>query len=236
MEKLSKDWFSKGIIDLEYKQYVLLGYLKKCREKFDRTKLYPQFSDLVMHYHNLLQFKEKKKVIYDKFPKNISKIDFAKLKLQFEQEIQDSEVLREVSDLVEYAISEVRNVIEDGKEIYDFVQSQLTLDHVGVIPLYDQEGYLLLNLAKNRNVHVYQYNTTVFESSIEKYRGINFEYVGDWKGGIGNTYENIKLDLVKTRGDLPNPATFVVHSSHVFPVEATVLPIAKRKLIQKLAA
>jgi hypothetical protein len=47
-----------------------------------------------------------------------------------------------------------------------------------------------------------------------------------------NTFENIKLDLVKRYKHLPNPATYLVESKYVLPLEETLLPIAKKKVVE----
>ena len=49
MEKLSQDWLTQGLIDFEYKKYVLLAYLKTAKESFGRVELYPFLTDLVFH-------------------------------------------------------------------------------------------------------------------------------------------------------------------------------------------
>jgi hypothetical protein len=47
-----------------------------------------------------------------------------------------------------------------------------------------------------------------------------------------NTYENIKYTLIKNRSDLPNPAVYSIETELNFPVEETLLPIAKRTLVK----
>jgi hypothetical protein len=46
------------------------------------------------------------------------------------------------------------------------------------------------------------------------------------------TYENIKYELIKNRGSLPNPAVYSIETELNFPVEETLLPIAKRSLVK----
>jgi hypothetical protein len=41
MEKLKENWLTEGLIDFEYKKYVLLAYLKSVKESFSRVELYP---------------------------------------------------------------------------------------------------------------------------------------------------------------------------------------------------
>ncbi|MDB5281955.1 MAG: hypothetical protein JWO06_1030, partial [Bacteroidota bacterium] len=60
METLDKNWLTDGLIDFEYKKYLLLSYLQQAGKNFDERKLYPKLSELVEHYKSLQLFKEKK--------------------------------------------------------------------------------------------------------------------------------------------------------------------------------
>ena len=80
MKNLESDWLTKGLIDFEYKKYILLAYLKTVRENFDDKKLFPYVSDLIFHYRNLQTIKEKKELMLENFPKSISQADFENLR------------------------------------------------------------------------------------------------------------------------------------------------------------
>jgi hypothetical protein len=69
MEKLKENWLTEGLVDFEYKRYILLSYLKHVRESFSKTELYPFLSDLVAHYSNLKTLRENKSLMSESFPK-----------------------------------------------------------------------------------------------------------------------------------------------------------------------
>ena len=58
MKMLSQTWFAEGFIDFELKKYTLLAYLQEIHKHFDEQKLYPQLADIILHYNNLLAFKQ----------------------------------------------------------------------------------------------------------------------------------------------------------------------------------
>ena len=60
---LSETWFMEGYIDFELQKYRLLAYLKEVRQSFEQAMLYPQLSDIVFHYNNLLGFKNNKQYV-----------------------------------------------------------------------------------------------------------------------------------------------------------------------------
>ena len=71
MKELKFDWLTEGLIDFEYKKYILLAYLKEVRHNFSMNRLYPYLSDLVFHYRNLQQIQNNKKMIFEKLTKLI---------------------------------------------------------------------------------------------------------------------------------------------------------------------
>ena len=60
-------------------------------------------------------------------------------------------------------------------------------------------------------------------------------YVDQWKRSMVNTYENIKYDLIK-KHNVNNPAVYSIETELSFPIEETLLPIAKRSLVKFLTA
>ena len=57
-------------------------------------------------------------------------------------------------------------------------------------------------------------------------------YITMKQRSIINTYENIKYDLIKSRTQLPNPAVYSIETELHYPVDETLLPIAKRSLVK----
>src|SRR5687768_2734174 len=142
MEKLSKDWLTQGLIDFEYKKYMLLAYLKTVKKSFERVELYPFMADLVFHYRNLMAVKENKTLIRESFPKEISLEEFNKLELTYRAMIEDDSVMSELESIIEFSIPQIKDSLQEGSVIYDYVESQCEISPVGVTPLYANEGYL----------------------------------------------------------------------------------------------
>lgn len=235
MEKLDQDWITKGHIDFEYKKYVLLAYLQSVKGQFEGQKLYPFMSDLVAHYKNLLSLKESKKLIYEQFPQQISKTDFENLRITYEKLIDDDEVMKEIEDILQYSLPKVKSTIEEGKEIHDFIEEQLEIVPVGLSPMYTQEGYLFIEEELRADLKVYRYQVSIFNNLHEIYRGVNTEFVQSEKWSISNTYESIKNSLAKSYKEWPYASTYLVRSRKRFPLQETLLPMAKRLLIKNVS-
>jgi hypothetical protein len=232
MKQLSETWFAEGYIDFELKKYTLLAYLKEINKYFTENKLYPQLADLIFHYNNLMAFRENKKYLQEHFPKKLTGIQIEKLQLLYEQMIEDNELMQELEEIINYSAGEMKSTISSGAEIYEFVEENLTIMPIGLVPLDIQEGYFFLSAGNNKTTRVYHYRLSIFEKHDEKFRSIKTSYVQMNQRSMVYTFENIKLDLIKNRNDLPNPAVYSIETKINFPVEETLLPVAKRSLVK----
>ena len=142
MDKLCATWLTEGLIDFEYKKYILLAYLQKVREQYTHTRLYPMLSDLVFHHRNLMHYIENKEFLDDQFPKHLKGLDRKKMALIYEAIIADDNLMGEINELVEYSIPKIEEAVREGREIYEIIEDAMEFSAVGVLPLYNKEGYL----------------------------------------------------------------------------------------------
>lgn len=235
MEKLPNDWLTQGLIDFEYKKYVLLAYLQTVKNSFSRVQLYPFMADLVFHYRNLLAVKENQKLIRESFPREISLEDFQKLELTYRKLIEDDAVMSELQSIIEFAIPQIKESLQEGSVIYEYVESKCEISPVGVTPLYANEGYLFVTQPPEKETIVYRYQVSIFNDSQEQLRSLNTQFVENVEKNIVNTYESIKLNLIKRYQDLPNPATYLILSKMKFPLTETLMPVAKRLFVKHIS-
>ncbi len=235
MKTLSSTWFAEGFIDFELKKYTLLAYLQEIHKHFDQQKLYPQLADVIMHYNNLLSFKHNKQFLQQQFPKKLTEPDLHQIEMLYQSIIDDDDLMKQLEEIILFAVEEMNVTIRNGTEIYEFVEGKLNIFPVGLLPLETNEGYFFLCDGKLRNTRVYQYSLSIYEKHDEKYRSIRTEFIAGWERNFVNTYENIKSELIRHRSDLPNPAVYGIETDLSFPVEETLLPIAKRRLVKYLA-
>ena len=236
MKTLSETWFAEGYIDFELKKYTLLAYLQEVNKYFDENKLYPQLADIVFHYNNLIAFRENKKFLQEHFPKKLSVIQLEKLQLLYEQMIQDDELMQELESIINFSASKMQGTINSGTEIYEFVEGNISITPVGIIPLDIREGYFFLSPGKNKSTAIYHYRLSFFEKHDERYRSIKTSYIDVRQRSLAHTYEHFKSELIKYRQDLPNPAVYSIETELNFPVDETLLPVAKRSLVKFISS
>lgn len=232
MKQLSETWFAEGYIDFELKKYTLLAYIQEVNKYFDQNKLYPQLADVVFHYHNLVAFRENKKFLQEHFPKKMTGIQIEKLQLLYEQMIEDDELMQELEDIIHYAADTLKTTVQAGADIYEFVEDKLDISPVGLIPLDQKEGYFFLSSGNSRVARTYHYRLSFFEKRDEKYRSIKTVLINKWRRGIASSYEHTKSELIRHFSQLPNPAVYSIETGLSFPVDETLLPIAKRSLVK----
>jgi len=235
MIRLSSNWLTEGLIDAEYKKYILLAYLQEVHRNFDEHRLYPFLSDLIYHYRSLISLQKNKEAVSGHFPKKIEKIDLENFTIEYEKVMNDDVYLDEIETILNFAIPKLQKLLNNGTEIYEFVETKINILPIGIVPLNAGEGYMLISNGNTSETHAYTYRVSIFDNAEEKYRAIKTNFFSNYTRSLINTYENIKIDLIKRNKDLPNPAIFAIQSPYTFPLQETLLPIAKRNLVRLLS-
>ncbi|HLA52693.1 MAG TPA: hypothetical protein VK618_05295 [Flavitalea sp.] len=235
MKTLSETWFADGYIDFELKKYTLLAYLQEVNKHFGQNKLYPLLADVIFHYNNIVAFRENKKYLQEQFPKKLTVIQMEKLQMLYEQMIEDDELMQELEEIINYSALEIKSTISNGTEIYEFVENKLSIFPIGIVPLEINEGYFFLPEGGSTRTRVYQYRLSIFQKQDEKYRSMKTEFIDFWDRTISNTYEHIKSDLIRRKKEFANPAVYCIETTMSFPIDETLLPVAKRSLVRYIS-
>ncbi|MBS1490561.1 MAG: hypothetical protein JSS93_08540 [Bacteroidetes bacterium] len=235
MEKLDTHWLTQGLIDLEYKKYLLLAYFKTVRESFTRVELYPYLADLVFHYRNLQSVQENKALMKEAFPQELSDQGIKNLEINYRKIIADDDVMKELELVMAYALPLFKSSLDEGSFIYDYVESQCTITPIGVSSLYKSEGYLFVTQPPEKETNIYRYQMTLYEQSHQTMRSIQTDLLLVVKKSLSNTYESIKRNLMQQFTELPNPNAYLVISKLKFPYQPTLMPVAKRLLVKEIS-
>ncbi|MCB0395667.1 MAG: hypothetical protein KDD36_03380 [Flavobacteriales bacterium] len=232
MKKLNKDWITEKWIDFEYKKYLLLAYLQEVSSHFDAVKLYPVLAELIEHHRNLVELKEQTQQMNESFPKKLKSFSSEKMTLMYERLIQDDDLIREIEEIIGYSLPRFEYYLDEGKKIYEFIESHMHISPVGVTPLYPYEGYFILDGTSVSGCRVFEYKMTLIEEPEGKYRAVHTRFLTEYKRSLNHTFEGIKEDLIRHRHELPNPATYAIESELSIPENETFLPMAKRLLVR----
>lgn len=169
------------------------------------------------------------------FPQRVKRIDVENFRIEYERIMHDDTYMDELVAILDFALPRIKESVEGGKNIYEYVECCLDIQPIGIMPLNADEGYLLLNNGTETEIRVFTYAMTIFESQADKYRAMRTNYLCSYTRQFNHTHESIKIDLMREFRNLPNPATFAISSQLTFPLYETLLPIAKRSLVRFLA-
>lgn len=225
MATLKNDWLTEGWIDFEYKKYLLLGYLQEVTNNFTQNKFFPDLPHLQNHYETTAQLRETKGKIVASFPKKMTGIDFEKKQIVREHFLEN-EHLAEIDSILDFALPHFQQTLTEGQNKLGAIEAQLSFAPVGIVPLKLQEGYLFIYRTRRSETDVYYYQARLFESHLQ--RKIQTTYLETVRKNVSTTFENLKLTLIRKRQELPNPATYLIESPVDYPVQETLLPIAKQ--------
>lgn len=221
--------------DFEKRQYLFLQGLKDYTDAFSRNRLYPFLSELTDLYRTLQTLIENKDEIRNHFPRELKDIDLDKKKLVYETVEQEGEKLKAILELMIWAHPIVREVMEEGMHIFNFVDDHITITEVGITPIYRDEGYWFVPDVRVHQLHLLRYEVSLFTSANERYRTLKTRVIESVEqDAVQSSPENIKWMLIRKYHDLPNPATFSCDTDLDFPYGETILPVAKRKLMARL--
>jgi hypothetical protein len=234
MVNLPQDWLTEKHTDIENKQYVILGYLKKMSEAFEAQRLYPAIDYLREQYDYLIGLKTALTLLENKLSKNVKHIDIQNYKIVYQSVYEDDKMIQELNAIIEFALPNVERLLEKGQRIIDSVEQNIEISPIGLTPLTCKEGYLFLSSAHDIKTMVYSYQLSLYENAKVNYRGVQTNFISEFDKSITSTYEFMKLDLIRKNKDLPNPATYLVASVENLPLEFTFLPVAKMKLAKMI--
>lgn len=235
MSTLSLDLFVRPDQDAEHARYRILGALQRVRQAFSRTIIYPYLAELIKLHGTLQTVIQRSEDLRNALPGTIKQVDLESKQVIYERPDLSQDQMAQVEERIRWALPHIQAAIEEGRTIFEFVEDHLYLEEVGVVPSYVQEGYLIVPDVEAKALHILQYQLTLFTNAEERFRSLKTTHVKTVPQPlIHRSPQSVKLELVEERRELPNPATYAFGTDLEFPYAATVLPVAKRKLMRYL--
>lgn len=232
---LTENWLIEGLSDYEYKKYLFLAFMQKQGKELKDKRLYPALTELIAQHQYMSSLKAMKEKLQADFPKKITGIDHEKLALIFESTEHDSLELETIQAIIDFALPKVEHEIRVGKDIYLDTENKLTIEPIGIMPIQKTEGFLFIKPVGDRVVQLYQYQLSAIQLAGEAFKGIYLNYLDTFVKRVSETFESLKLQLIKEHQIKIVPATYLVEYTALYPYNETILPIAKRKMMGYLS-
>lgn len=223
------EWLEKGPLDLEYKQYKLLAYLKQVDRDWNDYILYPHLSNIVEYNSILNGIRKNKKEIEEMFPKEASGIDIEKMEIVYETKPQpNTELGEELTEIIDWGIDRLDEYSQVGIIIYEDIAEDIKLSTIGLDSITKDEGYIIFF---DEMIQIYYYNVGQILMDNEGGRYMMTKKYKECEREKFQTPEDIKLQLVKESDWFSVPNFYCVEGHKPYPLEQTVLPIVKRKIL-----
>ena len=228
---MDTDWLFQGILDAEQKQYVLLNYFQKLNKHLERMEVYPMFIELSLHLGNIQTLLNQNKILYTekKFLTNDDELVLSDLKV------------KDIPILANEEVTEYHQILKNSQpqlfDYFNFAKSiwSIVYDSVDIV-VKKNKGNLKSNsgffyFKSNNIVYVWQYTTKkVYRIKNQSKTTTKLVYEGPQDG---LTIHEIISKFSKTyeKNEEVNNPVFEMFCKDIFPLEETLIPIFKRKVL-----
>jgi hypothetical protein len=231
--KLNPEWMFKEPLDFEYNKYTLLDYLQKCEKGFDKMEVYPDFVELSLHLANLQSIVKENTLLLTnkKFESCDDEILVKELIAKKPRELSKEEE-NELSETIKFSGSKLFDAFNMAKAIwniaYDSVDIQIKKNKAGLV---SGSGYIFYYQKDTESLFVWEYQIKKPKTDNQNNKTyINLIY----NGPVDElTMTNI-IDTFSTWNTTDfyhNLPIFEMKCSQKLPMEQTIIPIMKRKVM-----
>lgn len=211
--------------DTEATRYRVLAGLQRARRAFAQNRVFPHLAGLTRLHADLRALLDGARRVEASPAAPAVDVDWEAGRLRREAPPPPPAV-----DLARWALPRLAEAIDEGRTLYAFAAEHASLDAVGLVPRYRDEGFLLLTSDEGGAVRAVRYRLSPLTGADGKTRGVQTVPVPVALDPLAPP-PTWKEALSAAAPDLLAPATFRLQADLPLPVEETLLPVAKRKLV-----
>lgn len=228
---MDTDWLFEGILDAEQKQYVLLDYFQKMNKHLERMEVYPMFIELSLHLGNVQTLLNQNKILYTErqLTSNDDELIFSDLKVKDIPVLDDEEIV-EYHKILRTIQPQLYDYFNYAKSIWSIVYDSIdVIIKKNKTNLNSKSGFFYYKT--ETSLYIWKYTTKkVYKSNNQTKTTLSAIYYGEQ---LDLTMPEILSKFSKTyeknkESDYP---IFEVLCNDIFPLEETLVPIFKRKIL-----
>jgi len=230
---LDPEWLLKKPLDFEYNKYTLLDYLQKCESKFDKFEIYPDFVELSLHLANIQSLGKENTLLLTrkKFDCPDDEILLKELYPKKPRELSKQEE-DELDKTIRFSGGKLFDAFNQAKSIWNIAYDNIHLSlRKNKETLKFGRGYVFYYKREDDLIYVWEYEIKNLNED-----GTNTKTV------LNLIYENkpSEINLLKILetfstwndeilySELP---VFEIKTNQPFPLQPTLVPIMKRKIL-----
>lgn len=231
--KLSPEWMLKEPVDFEFNKYTLLGYLQKCEERFNNLEIYPDFVELSLHLANLQSLSKENTLFLTnkKFESCDDEILVKELVTKKPRPLSKDEE-HELDKTLKYSGPKLFDSFAIAKSIWN-----LAYDNLEISLKKNKEN---ISLGRGYVFHYRKFDDLIYVWSyeIKKVKRDNKNHKTYIKEIFKGPPSDLTLNYIienhspwKNTESFNSYPIFEARCLHNFPLEPTLIPILKRKII-----
>jgi hypothetical protein len=228
---MNTDWIFDGVLDSEQKQYVLLDYFQKMNKYLEDMKIYPMFIELSLHLGNIQTLLTQNKILYvdRQFTSNDDELILSDLKLKDIPVLADEEV-EEYHKILKMAQPQLHDYFNFAKSIwsvaYDSVEVTLKKNKNN---LKSKSGFFYYK--SKDNLYIWRYVTKkVYKVKNQTRTSLTLVYEG-LQNDLTIQDNIAKFSKTYDKNNEESYPVFEVSSDDIFPLQETLIPMFKRKVV-----
>ena len=237
MDKLTINTVLDSIDDWELSQYKVLGILQKYLHEVRSYRLFPAFSELKSVESFLSNLHNRKSYIKKLLLEKIAPFSIVNdNNLYFEPEDFDDEILV-ILDFLDWVRPKISEALNEAYALFDFVSEKIKLEEVVEESVNKNEGILIVPDTINNKYHILRYEFYKYSSNGEEITSLRTTELDTFNtGGFDPAkLKQIIFKISEKEPDLATPGMFNCHSTLELPFKETILPVAKRVLLELLS-
>lgn len=234
--KLNPEWMLKEPLDFEYNKYALLGYLQKCEQSLNNFEIYPDFVEISLHLANVQSLNKENTLLLTnkKFESCDDEIMLRDLFPKKPRDLSDDEKI-ELNKTLQYSNGKLFETFNFAKSMWN-----IAFDNID-ISLKKNKTYLNLGMGYIFFYKKGENKIYVWEYQIKKDR----KNPNTNRTTIKLIYENLLEEVTLTSivegyssfcklKNCKSLPVFEMQCNQEFPMEQTLVPIMKRKVMSHI--
>jgi hypothetical protein len=213
MQKLENDWLTSGLIDFEYKKYLLLAYDRDHTSFYKSKKLYPHFEDVIEKLKIVNEFLSKINYL-EESKKEIDFFDIVNKRIIYHSLIKD-ESMDEVKAIARYSKEILVDIYSKYRKLLDEVDSNVIISGCKVEIFNSYDGYIILKYQNKEKILRYEIYRLIYPYP---------HFV----------VKTGKVDLKEYYSDRYMKNVFDVSFKEMFPLKESMIPVFRKKFLEKV--
>jgi hypothetical protein len=235
---METNWVFQEPIDFEHKQYVILDYLQKIDKQLNSLKLYPNFQQISFHLANINLIIEKGQFLtLNRTLKDPDDEILISDLVANEVPLFTKEEIGEIYNSCLFSSDKLKDYFNQAKAIWEVASDTIAIEPIQNPKNTESKQGLFIIKDKEIN-HLYEFIIKPIKKGAQETKCLIKKICSCEEDNFEDKLKEVKKSLIKNINDpdiYKNLIVFRIYHSNQFPFKETILPLAKRKVMNYMA-